>query len=797
MTTVEETTVDPVCGMTVSPGDSIQRSYEGEEYYFCSESCADKFERDPTAAISNRPVRKPAQADDSENRQCCSNHEHTAGKSSNHRSGSKPGAVYTCPMHAEVEQIGPGSCPICGMDLEPKFASNDDESEHGAYSDMKVRFWVALALAVPLLALAMGPMIGLKVNAYLNSQLQGWLQLALATPVVFWCGWPLLVRGAQSFASFNLNMFSLIAVGSLAAYFFSLIVIAAPELIPQAFYEDGAPPLYFEASAVIITLVLLGQVLELRARKQTGGAIRELMQLTPETAHRISSSGTEEDVQLAYVKRGDHLRIRPGEKVPVDSVVISGQTTIDESMLTGEPLPISKSEGDEVTGGTINQNGSLVVEATSVGDGTVLSRIVQMVADAQRSRAPIQKLADTVATYFVPTVIACSILAFIGWSIWGPEPRLAHAFVAAVAVLIIACPCALGLATPMSVMVGIGRGAKDGVLIKNAEVLEVMEKIDTVVVDKTGTLTEGRPEVTWIETTENFARNELLTTAASVENQSEHPLARAIIRKAQSENIEFQSVEQFDAMTGIGVSAIVTGEEVLIGSTELLSEHSIKIDEHLSAAANEKQADGATVIFIAINHQIAGAMGISDPIKKSTPSALHTLHELGLKVIMLTGDAKATAAAVAKELGLDEFHAGVSPQDKHDFVKSLKEQHKSVAMAGDGINDAPALAAADVGIAMGTGTGVAIESAGITLVGGDLRGIAAAAILSRKTMSNIRQNLFFAFIYNALGIPIAAGLLYPIFGVLLSPMIAAAAMSFSSVSVIANALRLKATSLEM
>lgn len=795
MTSVDETAVDPVCGMTVKTHESIRRHHEGDDYFFCSQGCAAKFDSDPAGVIAKRAQQNTAHPEQAKNHGCCSNHEHSGSKSANASVESQPGTIYTCPMHPEIEQVGPGSCPICGMDLEPKFASAEDEGDQEQYADMKRRFWGGVALSIPLLILAMGPMVELDVTKLIPTPYFGWLQLVLATPVVFWCGWPLLVRGATSFQNLNLNMFSLIAVGSLAAFLFSVVVVVSPGLIPEAFYENGVPPLYFEAAAVIITLVLLGQVLELRARQQTGGAIRELMNLAPEIAHRITQSGDEEDIPLAEVKHGDRLRIRPGEKVPVDSVVISGSSTVDESMLTGEPIPVDKSEADEVTGGTINQSGALEVEATSVGGETVLSRIVQMVADAQRSRAPIQKLVDVVAQYFVPAVIVCSILAFIGWSIWGPEPRLAHAFVAAVAVLIIACPCALGLATPMSVMVGVGRGARDGVLIKNAEVLEVMEKVDTVVVDKTGTLTEGRPEVTWIEPAADWSKEGLLAIAAAVENQSEHPLARAIVRKAKADKIDIQNAIQFDAMTGIGVSAQVESRAVLIGSAKLLTDQSIEADQGLIDAANERQAGGATVVFVAVDQQFAGAIGISDPIKGSTPAALGTLHDLGLKVIMLTGDAEPTARAVAKELGVDEFHAGVSPQDKHDFVKKLKDQGKSVAMAGDGINDAPALAAADVGIAMGTGTGVAIESAGVTLVGGDLRGIAAAAVLSRKTMSNIRQNLFFAFIYNAMGIPIAAGLLYPLFGVLLSPMIAAAAMSFSSVSVVGNALRLKGASL--
>ncbi|KAA5539475.1 heavy metal translocating P-type ATPase [Roseiconus nitratireducens] len=794
MNTVDDTAVDPVCGMNVTPSESISRRYEGEDYFFCGQSCATKFDQDPSGVIAKR-AEKDAKAQQADTHECCANHEHAGPKSASGGGAADEGAIYTCPMHPEVEQVGPGSCPICGMDLEPKFVSTDDQGDQEQYADMKRRFWVGVLLSVPLLVLAMGPMVGIETTKLVPPPYFGWLQLALATPVVFWCGWPLLVRGANSFRSFNLNMFSLIAVGSLAAYLFSVVVVVAPGVVPEAFYENEVPPLYFEAAAVIITLVLLGQVLELRARQQTGGAIRELMQLAPETAHRITASGGEEDISLSDVKHGDQLRIRPGEKVPVDAVVISGHSTVDESMLTGEPIPVKKAEEDNVTGGTINQSGALIVKATGVGGETVLSRIVQMVAEAQRSRAPIQKLVDVVARYFVPTVIVCSVLAFIGWAIWGPEPKLAHAFVAAVAVLIIACPCALGLATPMSVMVGVGRGAKEGVLIKNAEVLEVMENVDTVVVDKTGTLTEGHPEVTFIQPEDPFSSEKLLSIASAVENQSEHPLARAIVRKAKAEGVEILQAEHFDAMSGIGVSAKVEGQEVSIGSVKMLRDRSIEANEGLVKVANEKQATGATVVYIAVDGQVAGIVGISDPIKQSTPAALQTLHELGLKVIMLTGDAEPTARAVAQELGLDDFHSGVSPQDKHDFVKRLKEQGKSVAMAGDGINDAPALAAADVGLAMGTGTGVAIESAGVTLVGGDLRGIAAAATLSRKTMRNIRQNLFFAFVYNALGIPIAAGLLYPVFGVLLSPMIAAAAMSFSSVSVIGNALRLRGTDL--
>lgn len=705
-----------------------------------------------------------------------------------------PDAIYTCPMHPEVEQVGPGDCPICGMDLELKFVDPSYEGDEQQYRDMNRRFRVGGVLSVPLLILAMGPMVGWNLAEAMSDQVFCWLQLALATPVVFWCGWPLLVRGGKSFRTLNLNMFSLIAVGTLAAFLFSVFVVLFPGLIPEAFFENGKPPLYFEAAAVIITLVLLGQVLELRARQQTGGAIRELMQLTPDTAHRITGDG-EEEVALGHVHKGDQLRVRPGEKIPVDGIVFSGSSSVDESMLTGEPIPVKKSEGDEITGGTLNQTGALVMEAVGVGGDTVLHRIVQMVAEAQRSRAPIQKLVDVVSRYFVPAVIACSILAFIGWAAFGPEPRLAHAFVAAVAVLIIACPCALGLATPMSVMVGVGRGAKEGVLIKNAAVLEVLENVDTVVVDKTGTLTQGRPEVTDIETFGDWDSGKVLSLAAAVETQSEHPLAQAVVRRARTDELTVPDAEDFNSITGGGVQASADGHQVLIGNADLLDEQRVFAVGAGRERASRHQSEGATVIFIAIDGKLAAIMAITDPIKQSTPAALKTLHELGLKVVMLTGDAYPTAKAVAERLGIDELNAEISPQGKHNFVKRLKDEGRVVAMAGDGINDAPALAESNVGIAMGTGTGVAIESAGVTLVGGDLRGVAAANNLSRKTMSNIRQNLFFAFVYNALGVPVAVGLLYPFFGVLLSPMIAAAAMSFSSVSVIANALRLRAAKL--
>jgi len=790
----DQSEVDPVCGMTVDSSSELRAVHDGTTYYFCSKSCQQKFESNPTAVLSKASSRTAGRADAMESEHGCCSHS-TEKEPTGQKSPVDPDAIYTCPMHPEVEQTGPGDCPICGMDLEPKFVDMADEGDEEQYVGMKRRFWAGVALSAPLLVLAMGPMVGLHLAEMMPVQVFGWLQLALATPVVFWCGWPLLIRGVKSFRSMNLNMFSLIAVGTLAAFLFSLFVVLFPAMIPAAFFENGQPPLYFEAAAVIVTLVLLGQVLELRARQQTGGAIRELMQLAPETAHRIAANGEEEEVSLGEVQRGDHLRVRPGEKAPVDGRVISGSSSVDESMLTGEPVPVKKSEGDEITGGTLNQTGALVMEATGVGDETVLHRIVQMVAEAQRSRAPVQKLVDVVSRYFVPAVIACSILAFIGWSIAGPEPRLAHAFVAAVAVLIIACPCALGLATPMSVMVGVGRGAREGVLIKNAEVLEVLEKVDTVVVDKTGTLTQGSPEVTAIDTSDDWDQNEVLQLAAAVETQSEHPLAQAVVRRAKNDELSISDANDFNSITGGGVQADVDGRQVLIGKADLLDAQSVPGVEAWRERATQHQSEGATVIFIAVDGEVAAIMAIADPVKESTPAALKTLHGLGLKVVMLTGDAEPTAKAVAGKLGIDEFHAGVSPADKHDFVTRLKNEGSVVAMAGDGINDAPALAESNVGIAMGTGTGVAIESAGVTLVGGDLRGVAAAINLSRKTMSNIRQNLFFAFIYNALGVPVAAGLLYPLTGVLLSPMLAAAAMSLSSVSVIANALRLRAASL--
>ncbi len=781
-----QTELDPVCGMTVDPNTAISLESKGETHYFCSESCRDRF-----AAQKNE-----SDSAESKTGSCCEPSNKPSPKQRAESSPQSPaGRIYTCPMHPEVEQIGPGSCPKCGMDLEPKTISRDDGEESDATeADMTRRFWVGVALSLPLLVLTMGPMVGLPIRGWLSPTVEGWLQLLLATPVVLWSGWPLLVRGWQSVLHRSPNMFTLVALGTLTAFGFSLLAVIFPTLIPTAFYEAGRPPLYFEAAAVIITLVLLGQVLELRARKRTSGAIRELLELAPDTAHRVTDSG-EEEVPLDAVQAGDRLRVRPGEKTPVDGIVREGKSSVDESMLTGEPTPVEKSVGDKVSAGTLNQTGTLLIEAEQVGSETVLSRIVDMVAAAQRSRAPIQSLVDTVAAWFVPIVIVTAIVAFGVWATIGPEPRLAHALLAAVSVLIIACPCALGLATPMSIMVGVGRGAREGVLIKDAQVLETMEKVDTIIVDKTGTLTEGRPRVTEVIPAEGTSEAELLSLAAAVEQSSEHPLARAVVEGAKDRELDVPVADGFNSTTGGGVEGTVEGRRVLVGKRGFLVSNDIKLSSDLDERSQSLQEQGRTVVFVAAEGRQLGLLAISDPIKQSTPHAIRRLHELGLELVMLTGDAEATARAVANELGIDEYSAGVSPEDKHDYVRKLREQGKVVAMAGDGINDAPALAAADVGVAMGTGSDVAIESAGVTLVGGDLRGVIKAAALSRATMQNIRQNLFFAFGYNALGIPIAAGVLYPVFGWLLSPMIAAAAMSLSSVSVIGNALRLRGAKL--
>ena len=697
--------------------------------------------------------------------------------------------TYTCPMHSQIERDRPGTCPICGMALEPKTITAGGEGENIELRDMTRRFWIGTALTLPVFVLAMAHLFP-NAPAWATGDISRWMQFVFTTPVVLWGGWPFFERAWESIRNRALNMFTLIAMGVGVAYLFSAVVMLAPNIFPASFQQHGKIDIYFEAAAIITVLVLLGQVLELRARSHTGAAIRALLGLAPRTA-RVVRNGQEIDVALDEVKRSDIIRVRPGEKIPVDGKIIDGRTSVDESMITGEPMPVEKTTGDRVIGATINQTGSFLMEAERVGRETVLSQIVEMVAQAHRSRAPIQGLADKVSAWFVPTVIAIAVITFIAWTLVGPEPRFAHAIVNAVAVLIIACPCALGLATPMSIMVGVGRGAQAGVLIKNAEAIELMEKVDTLVVDKTGTLTEGKPRLTTILVSEWQSENELLSAAAAVEQQSEHPLAAAIIRGAQDRHVPLARVANFQSSTGGGVSGEVNGKRVLVGKPQFLKSEDVRDLEELESKATELQAQGQTAIFVAINGRAAGILAVSDPIKESTPAAITHLHQLGIKVIMLTGDNERTAHAVAQQLGIDEVEAGVEPQHKHERVRKLRDQGHIVAMAGDGINDAPALAAADVGIAMGTGTDVAMESAGITLVKGDLRGIEKAIRLSRAVMRNIRQNLFFAFIYNALGIPLAAGALYPFFGILLSPIIAGAAMSSSSVSVIANALRLR------
>ena len=701
------------------------------------------------------------------------------------------GTVYTCPMHPEVRDVRNSGCPICGMALEPETLTIGEE-DTSELDDMTRRFWICTVLTVPLLIYVMSGMFGVDFSQYgIPSQVLQWAELVLATPVVLWGAAPFFVRGWQSIKSRNLNMFTLIAIGVGAAYIFSIVATFFPDIFPDSFRDaSGQVGVYYEAAAVIVTLVLLGQVLELKARSQTSGAIRALLELAPPTARRVDENGEEVEVSLDEVVTGDKLRVRPGEKLPVDGTVIDGNSNVDESMVTGEPIPVSKVAGDTVTGGTVNGTGTLLIEAVNVGADSVLSKIVQMVAEAQRSRAPIQKLVDKVAGWFVPIVIVTSIITFIVWAIFGPEPAMTYALVNAIAVLIIACPCALGLATPMSIMVGTGKGAQNGVLIKNAEALESMEKVDTIVVDKTGTLTAGKPELTAIDAQVGQDEDEFLALVASVESASEHPLAEAIVRAAQERSLIIPKATDFNSTTGEGVQAVVDGKKVAIGNSKLM-ESLNSFDNELSTKADVRRKDGETVMFVAIDGKAAGIISVADPIKPSTKEAISLLHDAGLKVVMLTGDNEKTAQAVANKLGIDEVYADVSPEDKNRIVKEMQDSGKLVAMAGDGINDAPALAQANVGIAMGTGTDVAMESAGITLLKGDLMGIAKAYKLSHATMRNIRQNLFFAFIYNALGVPIAAGVLYPIFGLLLSPMIAAAAMSLSSFSVIANALRLR------
>ncbi|WP_424361719.1 copper-transporting P-type ATPase [Methylocystis parvus] len=704
------------------------------------------------------------------------------------------GVIYTCPMHPQIRQLGPGNCPICGMALEP-LVTTTEEAPSAELIDMTRRFWIGLALAVPVFILEMGGHF-LGLHHYIQPQLSNWAQFLLATPVVLWAGWPFFVRGAQSLVTRNLNMFTLIAMGTGVAWAYSVVATFVPSLFPPAFRgADGSVPIYFEAAAVITVLVLLGQVLELRAREQTGGAIRALLDLAPVTAKRVREDGSDEEVALEEVHVGDRLRVRPGEKVPVDGALLEGRSSVDESLVTGESMPVTKNVGDKLIGGTLNQTGGFIMRAERVGADTMLSRIVDMVASAQRSRAPIQRLADQVSGWFVPLVILVALLAFAAWAVWGPEPRMSYGLVAAVSVLIIACPCALGLATPMSVMVGVGRGAQHGVLIKNAEALERFEKIDTLVVDKTGTLTEGKPKVTAIRPAAGVSEEDLLTVAAGLERSSEHPLAHAIVEAALSRGLTLSEASEFDSPVGKGVSGRIGAQSVIIGNQRFLAETGIETSA-LDAEAERLREDGATAIFVAIDRRAAGIIAIADPIKETTPDALQALYEEGVSVVMLTGDNWTSARAVAKRLGISEVEAEILPEDKSKVVARLREAGRIVAMAGDGVNDAPALAAADVGIAMGTGTDVAIESAGVTLLKGDLRGIVRGRRLSRATMRNIRQNLFFAFIYNAAGVPLAAGALYPTFGLLLSPTIAAAAMALSSVSVIANSLRLRRTEIE-
>ncbi len=796
---------DPVCGMDVDPATSEHHlELDGHDHYFCSAGCKAAFQADPGAYV-NAPAHPSSGTGHGMRDHGVHGHHHA-----HHRGGTADQAAHgpalgpavpvgevsewTCPMHPEVRRPGAGTCPICGMALEPVMVTAAT-GPNPELADMTRRFWVAVVLSIPVLVLSMGRELIPALQDAISATAANWAQFVLATPVVLWAGWPFFERGWTSVRTMKLNMFTLIAMGTGVAWLFSVVATVAPGVFPEAFRMDGAVAVYFEAAAIITTLVLLGQVLELRARESTSGAIRALLDLTPKTAHRIGVDGDEADIPLEEVQLGDLLRVRPGESLPVDGTVHEGRSSVDESMVTGESMPVTKAIGDAVIGGTVNQTGSFIIRAEKVGRDTMLARIVQMVAEAQRSRAPIQRLADRVSALFVPAVIIIAAAAFLVWATVGPDPRLAHAFVVAVSVLIIACPCALGLATPVSIMVGVGRGASLGVLIKNAEALELLEKVDTLVVDKTGTLTEGRPSVTHVSPADGVDENELLRLAAAVERISEHPLGLAVVRAATAAGLKVPDVTDFDAPIGKGVTGTVEGRRVLVGSKTFLSGEGVDTGT-MDIEADRLRTDGASAVYVAVDGLVAGALAIADPVKDTTPAALKTLRDDGIEVVMLTGDNQVTARAVARSLGIERVEAEVLPDHKSDVVKALRAEGRVVAMAGDGVNDAPALTAADVGIAMSTGTDVAIESAGVTLLKGDLTGIVRARALSGGTMSNIRQNLVFAFVYNAAGIPLAAGVLYPAFGLLLSPMIAAAAMALSSVSVIGNALRLRTQELQ-
>lgn len=769
----EKKYVDPVCGMsTDDPDEYIHDTHEGKDYYFCSEHCRQKFRENPEQYSSRQ---------------------NGGGDSGSQEKDTTGAKKYTCPMHPEIIRDEPGSCPKCGMALEPRTVSLEEEEENPEYAYMRLRFIIAAIFTAPLVIIAMRHMLpgGHLIEEIASPRTLGWVEFILATPVVVWSGWVFMVRAVQSVINRNLNMFTLIGLGVSVAYAYSVIAVLFPGIFPDAMRgPHGAVGVYFEAAAVIVTLILLGQVMELKARSRTGAAIKELLGLAPRTARKIEDDGSETDIPLEEVQVGDKLRIRPGEKVPVDGTVLDGSSSVDESMISGEPVPVRKQEGDKVIGATVNSTGSLTMRAEKVGSDTMLARIVQMVAEAQRSRAPIQKLADVVAGYFVPIVIAIALVAFGIWYYTGPEPRLAYALIVAVSVLIIACPCALGLATPMSIMVATGKGAGMGVLFKNAEAIETMRKIDTLVVDKTGTLTLGKPKLTGAVAAEGEKEDTLLRIAASIEKASEHPLAAAIVAGAEERGVEAGEAENFESHTGKGVSGTVDGKKALLGNLRLMQDNGIDTSG-LAERAEEMRREGRTVMFVASEGRPAGLLAVSDPVKETTPDAVRQLHAEGMEVVMLTGDTRATAEAVAAELGIDRVLAGVLPDEKASEIKRLQEEGRTVAMAGDGINDAPALAQAHVGIAMGTGTDVAMESAGVTLVKGDLTGIVRARKLSSATMTNIKQNLFFAFVYNSLGVPVAAGVLYPFLGILLSPIIAAAAMSLSSVSVVGNALRLR------